>query len=126
LYVALCRLREECRQKVLKNWVLRRVFRPKRDGVTWEWRKLHNEKLNDLYCSPNIVWVIKWRRMRWMGHVACMGERRGVYRVLVGKPEGKRPRHRWRITLRWIFRKCDVGAWTGLIWLRIGTGGGHL
>jgi len=61
-----------------------------------------------------------------MERVARMGERRGVYRVLVGKPEGKRPRHRWRITLRWIFRKWDVGAWTGLIWLRIGTDGGHL
>jgi len=60
----------------------------KRDKVTGEWRKLHNEELNDLYCSPNIVWVIKSRRMRWVGHVARMGERRGVYRVLVGKPEG--------------------------------------
>jgi len=71
----------------------------KRDEVTREWRKLHNEELNDLYCSPNIVRVIKSRRMRWAGHVACMGEGRGVYRVLVGKPEGKRPlgrpRRRW-------------------------------
>ena len=61
----------------------------KRDEVIEEWRKLHNDELNDLYCSPNIVWVIKWRRMRWAGHVARMGEGRGVYRVLVGKPEGK-------------------------------------
>ena len=79
--------------------MLRRVFRLKRDGVTGEWRKLHNEELNDLYCSPNIVRVIKSRRMRWAGHVARMGERRGVYRVLVGNPEGKRPfgrpRRRW-------------------------------
>jgi hypothetical protein len=71
----------------------------KRDEVTREWRKLHNEGLNDLYCSPNIVRVIKSRRMRWAGHVTCMGEGRGVYRVLVGKPEGKRPlgrpRRRW-------------------------------
>ena len=63
---------------------------PKRDEVTGEWRKLNNEELNDLYCSPNIVRVIKSRRTRWAGHVVSMGERRGVYRVLVGKPEGKR------------------------------------
>jgi len=74
--------------------VLRRIFEPKRDELTWEWRKIHNEVLNDLYCSPNIVQVIKSRRMRWVGHVARMGERRGVHRVLVGKPEGKRPRGR--------------------------------
>jgi hypothetical protein len=65
--------------------------------------------------------------MRWVGHVACVGERRGIYRVLVGKPEGKRPllrpRHRWEIILRWFFRKWDVKVWTGLSWLRIGTGG---
>jgi len=70
--------------------VWRRLFRPKRDEVTAEWRKLHNEELNDLYSSPNTVRVIKSRRMRWEGHVARMGERRDVYRVLVGKPEGKR------------------------------------
>jgi len=68
--------------------------------------------------------------MRWAGYVACMGERRGIYRVLVGKPEGRRPlgrpRHRWEITLRWIFWKWDVGVWTGSSWLRIGTVGGHL
>jgi len=70
---------------------LRRVFGLKRDDVTREWRKLHNEELNDLCSSPNIVPVINSRRMRWAGHVARMGERKGVYRVLVGKPEGKRP-----------------------------------
>jgi hypothetical protein len=79
--------------------VLRRIFGPKRDEVTGKWRKLHNEELNDLYCSPNIVRVIKSRRMRWVEHVACMGERRGVYRVLMGKSEGqrllKRPSCRW-------------------------------
>jgi hypothetical protein len=80
---------------VFENRVLRRVFEPKRDRVTGEWRKLHNEELNDLYSSPNIVWVIKLRRMRWAGHVAHVGERRGIYRVLVGKPEGKRPLGRW-------------------------------
>ena len=67
------------------------VFGSKRDGVTGEWRKLHNEELNDLYSSPNIVRVIKSRRMRWTGHVACMEEGRGVHKVLVGKPGGKRP-----------------------------------
>jgi hypothetical protein len=70
---------------------LRRVFGPKRDEVTGEWRKLHNEELNDLYSLPNIVQVVKSGRMRWAGHVARMGENRGLHRVLVGKPEGKRP-----------------------------------
>ena len=87
---------------------------PKRDEVTGEWRKLHNEELNDLYCSPNIVQVIKSRRMRWAGHVARMGERRCVYRVLLGKPEGKRllgrPGVDGRIILRWVFRMWDVGG----------------
>jgi len=69
---------------VFENRVLRRIFGPKRDEVTGEWRKLRNEELNDLYSSPNIVRMIKSRRMRWAGHVARMGERRGVYRVLVG------------------------------------------
>jgi len=78
-------------QRVIENRVLRRIFGPNRDEVTVECRKLYNEELNDLYCSPNIVQVIKSRRMRWAGHVARMGKRRGVYRVLVGKSEGKRP-----------------------------------
>jgi hypothetical protein len=86
--------------------------------------------INDLYGSLNIVRVIKLRRMRWVGQVARMEERRGVYMVLVGKPEGKRPLGDrdidGRIILRWIFRKWDVGVWTGSSWLRIGTGGGHL
>jgi len=75
----------------LENRVLRRVFGSKRDEVTVEWRKLHNEELRDLYSLPNIVRVVKSRRMRLEGHVAGMGEGRGVHRVLVGKPEGKRP-----------------------------------
>jgi hypothetical protein len=82
-------LREEHRL-----WVLRRIFGPKRDKVTGVWRKLHTEELHDLYCSPAIVRVIKLRRMIWMGHVAHVGEGRGVYRVLVGKPERKRPLRR--------------------------------
>jgi len=71
--------------------VLRRIFGPRRAEVTEEWRILHNEELSDLYSSPNIVRVIKSRRMRWVGHVARMGEERGVYRVLMGKPVGRRP-----------------------------------
>jgi hypothetical protein len=95
-----------------------------------EWRKLHNAELIDLHSSLTILRVIKSRRMRWAGHVASMGEGRGVHRVLVGKPEGK---NHWgdqgvdgRIILRWIFRTCGVRVWTGLSWLRIETGGGHL
>jgi hypothetical protein len=82
-------LSEERRLKVFENRVLRRVFGPKRDEVTGKWRKLHNEKLNDLYSLPNIVRVVKSRKMRWTGHVARMGERRGVHRVLVGKLKRK-------------------------------------
>jgi hypothetical protein len=72
-------LREERRLRVFENRVLRRVFGPMRDEVTGEWRKLHNENLNDLYSLPNIVWVVKSRRMRWAGHVACMGVERGAH-----------------------------------------------
>ena len=81
-------MREEPRLKVFENRVLRRIFGPKRDGVTGEWRKLHNEELNDLNCSPNIIRMMNSRIMRSVGHVARMGERRGVHRVLLGKPEG--------------------------------------
>jgi len=79
--------REERRLRVFENMVLRRIFGPKREGVTRQGRKLHNEEPNDLYFSPNNVLVMKFRRMRWAGHVARMGEKRGVYSVLVGKPE---------------------------------------
>jgi len=81
-------LREEARLRVFENRVLRRIFGPKRDEVTGKWRKLHNEELNYLYCSPNNVREIKSRRMGWVGQVARIGERRGVYKVLVWKPEG--------------------------------------
>jgi len=113
-------LREERRLTVFENWVLRRLFGPKRDEVTGEWRKLHNEELNDLYCSPNIVRVIKWRRMRWAGNVARMGERRGVYRVLVRKPEGKRtlgrPRRRWEDNIKMDLQEvgCGIRDWIEL------------
>ena len=82
---------EERKLRVFENMVLRRIFGPRRDEVTGEWRRLHNEELSDLNSSPNVVRVIKSRRMRWAGHVVRMGEERGAYRVLVGKPEGKRP-----------------------------------
>jgi hypothetical protein len=84
-------LREEHRLRLLENRVLRRIFGPKRDEVTGEWRKLHNEELRDLYSSPSIIRIIKCRRMRWVGHIAQIGEKRNVYRLLVGKPEGKTP-----------------------------------
>ena len=99
-------LKGESGPKVFENKALRRIFGPKKDEVRREWRKLHNEELNDLDSSPNIVRVIKSRRMRWAGHVARKRESRGVYRVLVRKPEEKRPLGRpgvdGRIILRWI------------------------
>ena len=123
-------LRKERRLRVFENRVLRRVFGLKRDEVTGEWRKLHNGELSDLYFLPNIVRVVKSKRMRWAGHVARMVKGRGVYRVLVGRPEGKRPlerpRRRWGIILRWIFKKWEGVGRTVWSWLRIGTSGGHL
>ena len=101
---------------------------PRRDGVTGEWRKLHNEALNDLYSSPNIVRVIKSRGMRWVGHVARMEEGRGVHKVLVGKPERPlgRPRRRWEDNIKMGLQEVGRGCGTGWSWLRIGTGGGRL
>jgi len=84
-------LREEHRLRVFENSVLRTIFGPKRDEVTREWRRLRNEELNDLCSSPNIIRVIKSRRTRWAGHVVRVGEKRSLYRVLVGNPEGKSP-----------------------------------
>ena len=115
-------MREEHRLRVFENRVLRRIFGPNRNEVTREWRKLHNEELNDLYSSPNIVRVIKSRRMRWAGHVARMGDRKDVYRVLVGKPEGKRqleiPRTRWEDNIKKDLQEVGCGVWTGSSWLR--------
>ena len=116
---------------MFENRALRRIFGPKRDGVTGEWRKLHYEELNDLYCSPNIERVIKSRRLRWAGRVARMEEGRGVHKVLVGKPEGKRqlgrPRRSWedniKMDLEEVGRGCgdwmelaqDMDRWRALV-----------
>jgi hypothetical protein len=123
-------LKEEPRLRVFENRVLRRIFGPKIDEVTGEWRKLHNEEPNGLYSLPNIMRVIKSRRMRLAGHVARMGRRE----VCTGFWWGNlRERDRWgdpgidgRIILGYIFKKWEVGVRTGLGWLRIGTGGGRL
>jgi hypothetical protein len=114
-------LREERRLRVFENKVLRRISGPRRDEVTGDWRRLHNEERNVLYTSPNIVRVKKARRMRWAGHVARMGEERGVYSVLVGKPEGRRPlgrpRHRWVDIIRMDLQEvgCGYMDWIGLV-----------
>jgi hypothetical protein len=122
-------LREECRLKVFENTVLRRVFGPKRDEVTGEGRKLHYE-VNNLYSLSNIVWVVKSRRMRWAGHVAHMGEGKGVHRVFVRKPGGTRPsgrpRHRWENNIKMDLQEVGECCGTGWSGLRIGTGGEHL
>ena len=113
-------MREERRLRVLENRALRKIFLPKRDVITGEWRKLHTEELNDLYSSFNIVRVIISRRMRWAGHVACMWERRGIYRVLLGKPEGKGPlgrhKHRWEDNIKMGLQEvvCGVMDWIGV------------
>jgi hypothetical protein len=111
-------LREEHKLRVFENRVLRKIFGPKRDGVAGGWRKLHNEELHNLYSSPSIIRIIKSRRMRWVGHVARMGE--NVYRLLVGKPEGKRPlggpRRRWidNIKMDLLEIGLNVVDWIGL------------
>jgi hypothetical protein len=106
---------------LFENRVLRRIFGPKRDEVTGEWRKLHKEELHDLYSSPSIIRMIKSRRMRWAGHVARMGEKRNAYRLLVGKPEGRRPlgrpRRRWLDNIRMDF--VEVG-WGDVDWIGLG------
>jgi len=122
-------LREERKLRVFENMLLR-IFGPRRDEATGEWRRLHNEELNDLYSSPTIVWVIKSRRMRWAGHVA----RRGEERECTGSWWGnRREGNHWGdlgidgwIILGWISRRWDVSTWTGLGWPRIGRGGGRL
>jgi hypothetical protein len=113
-------VREEHKLRVSENRVFRRIFGPKRDGVTGGWRKLHNEELHNLYSSPSIIRIIKSRRMRWARHVARMGEKRNVYRLLVEKPEGKRPlgrpRRRWmdNIKMDLLEMGLSVVDWIGL------------
>jgi len=102
-----------------------KIFGLKREEVTREWRKLYNEELDHLYYAPNFVRVIKSRRMAWAGHVELVGERRGLYRVLVGKAEGKRPfgtpRHGWKDNSKMDLQEVECGGWTGSSWLRIRT-----
>jgi hypothetical protein len=109
----------EHRLRISENRVLKRIFGPKRE-VNGSWRKLHNDELHSLYSSSNIVRVTKSRRMRWVGHVARVGEGRGVYRVLVGKPEGKRPlgrpRHRWEDNIKLDLREIGID---GANWIRL-------
>jgi hypothetical protein len=116
---------------VFESRVLRRMFGPKRDEVTGEWRKLRQEKLSDLYCSPSIIWVIRLRRMRWVDHIAPMGRGEACSEIVMGKPEGKRPvgrnRHRWENYIKmdvnkvgdggiqWIELAQDRGRWRALV-----------
>jgi hypothetical protein len=105
---------------VFQNRVLKKIFGPKRDEATGEWRRLHNEELNDLYSPPNIIRVIKSGRMRWAGHVARMGEKRGAYRILVGRPEVRRPlgrpRRRWEDNIKMDLQEMGCG---GLNWIEL-------
>jgi hypothetical protein len=113
-------LREEQSLRVFEKRVLRRIFGPKRDEATGEWRRLHNKELNDLYSSPNITWVIKLRRMTWVGHVAHMGEKRCAYRILVGRPDGRRPlgrpRCRWEDNIKMDLQEVE---WGGMDWIEL-------
>ena len=115
---------------MFENRVLKRIFGPKTDEVTGEWRKVHNAELNDLYCSLNTVGLINSRRMRWAGNVARMGREEAYTGLWWGNLRERDhlgdPGVDERIILRCIFRKWDVGVWTGLSWLRMGTAGGHL
>jgi hypothetical protein len=112
------RVRMRLRMRVFENRVLRKIFGPKRDEVTGEWRNLHNEGLRDLYSSPSIIRIIKSRRMKWEGHVARMGEKRNMYRLLVGQPEGRRPLG--RPSRMWVDNiRMDLGelGWGGVDWI---------
>jgi hypothetical protein len=116
-------LREEHRLRLLENRVLRRIFGPKIDEVTGEWRKLHNEELHDLYSSPSIIRIMKSRRMRWAGPCSTNGAKKNAYRLLVGKPKGKRPlgrpRRRWVDNIR--MDLVQVG-WYDVDWVGLAQG----
>jgi hypothetical protein len=123
-------LREEHRLRVFENRVLRRIFGPKGDEVTREWRKLHSGELHNLYSSPDIIMQIKSRRIRWAGNMARMGEGRYVCRILVGNHEGKTPLERqrrgWEDGIKMNLREIGWGVWSGFTWLRMGFVGGLL
>jgi hypothetical protein len=120
-------LREEHRLRVFENMVLRRIFGPKKDKVTAGWRNLHNEKLHNLYPLPNVIRMIKSRRMRCVGHVARVGETRNAYKIPVGKPEGKRPLGRQRCTLVDNIKMDlrDIGC-DGMDWIDLAKDRDHL
>jgi hypothetical protein len=121
-------LREQRRLRVFENRVVRRICGPERGEVTGEWRKLQSEELHNLYSSPDITRQIKLRRIRWAGHVARMVEWRNLYRVLVEKPERKRPlekpRRRWEDEIKMDIREIGWGVWSGFTWLGSGANGG--
>jgi hypothetical protein len=121
-------LREERRLRAFDNRLLSEIFGPKRDEVTGDWRRLHDEELSGLCFPPNIVRVIQWRSMRWAGHVARMGKTGGAFRVLVGRPEGKKPlerlSHRWEDNIKIYLQEVGCGTLTGLMLLRTWTGCG--
>jgi hypothetical protein len=120
-------LRKDLRLRVFENRVPRRIFMPKRDEVTGSGE--NNIMRSLMICTPHPMWFVS-KIMKWAGYVARMEERKGVYRVLMGKPEGKRPlgrpRHRWENNMRMDRQEWAVGSWTGSSWLRIGMGSGHL
>jgi hypothetical protein len=112
--------KEENRLRVFQNRVLWIIFGPKREEVAGGWRRLHNDELQNLYASPNIIRMIKSRRMRWAGNIACMGEIRKAYKIVVGKPEGKRPlgspRHSWEDNIR--MDLMEIG-WENVLWIHL-------
>jgi hypothetical protein len=120
-------VREEHGQRVFENRVLRRIFGVKRDEVVGEWRKLHNGELQNLYSAPDIIREIKSGRMRWAGHVACMGEGRNLYGVLVGKPKGREHLKDQgidgRMGSKWFLGRLFGGGWNGFAWIRMGIVG---
>jgi len=119
------------RLRMFEKTVLRKIFGPKRDNVTWKWRRPNNEKMFDLYSLLNVIRVVESKRFMWAVHVTVIGDRKDTHMVLVGKPEGKgplgRPRHRQEYSMKMYVQEVGWGSmWSGLIWLRMETGGGRL